>query len=107
MQVDDTVQIRCSRCKTKFRDKARRVLQGYSRQCPSCECMIFFEEATPNKDVRQALLDAERVRRAVRAAEDEKVAAAAMTGRASEETDEEAAALPRRFDHRIRSRSRL
>ena len=73
MAIDETVQVLCSRCKAKFRDKARRVRSGYSRQCPSCECMIFFEEGSPNKDIHEALRDAERVRKALRVEEAEKV----------------------------------
>jgi predicted nucleic acid-binding Zn-ribbon protein len=74
MGTDDTVQIRCSRCKSKFRDKARRVRSGYSRQCPDCECMVFFEDGSPNKDIHAALREAERVRKALREEEFEKTA---------------------------------
>ena len=82
MGTDDTVQIRCSRCKSKFRDKARRVRSGYSRQCPDCECMVFFEDGSPNKDIHAALREAERVRKALREEEFEKTAnRAASVGR--------------------------
>jgi hypothetical protein len=74
MGVDDTIQVRCTRCKSKFRDKARRVRSGYNRQCPACECLVFFEEGTPNKDIQEALREAERVRKALRAEEAEKIA---------------------------------
>ena len=73
MGTEDTVQIRCSKCKSKFRDKARRLLTGYSRQCPSCECMIFFEDGSPNKDIHEALREAARVRKALRQEEAEKI----------------------------------
>ena len=74
MATEDTVQICCSKCKSKFRDKARRVLSGYSRQCPSCECMLFFEDGSPNKDVHELLREAARVRKALRQEEAEKIA---------------------------------
>ena len=64
--IEDTVQIRCSRCKSKFRDKARRVVNGYSRQCPSCESMIFFAEDTANPDIRVAVRQAAQVRKEFR-----------------------------------------
>src|SRR5581483_9630059 len=67
--------IRCTRCKSKFRDKARRVREGYSRQCPSCECMVFFIEGSPNKDVQAAMREAERVRKLLREEEYEKIVA--------------------------------
>jgi DNA-directed RNA polymerase subunit RPC12/RpoP len=63
--MDDTVQIRCTRCKSQFRDRARRVHAGYSRQCPQCEVLIFFEESSADKNVQRALLEARRMRLAV------------------------------------------
>jgi hypothetical protein len=66
MSTDETFQIRCSRCKSKFRDRASRVRGGYARQCPSCEGMLFFEDGSPNKDIHNALREAERVRKALR-----------------------------------------
>ena len=67
--MDDSVQIRCTRCKSTFRDRARRLQPGYSRQCPNCEVIIFFEESSADKNVQTALLDARRLRRVLREAE--------------------------------------
>ena len=72
-KMDDTVQIRCHRCKATFRDKARRVQSGYSRQCPSCETILFFEESAIDKNVQRTLQEAKRVRKALRAAEEVKL----------------------------------
>ena len=90
MGVDDTVQVRCTRCKSKFRDKARRVRSGYSRQCPACECLVFFEEGSPNKDIQEALREAERVRKALRDEEAEKIASrsAASAEQADDDVDQ-------------------
>ena len=66
MTTDDSIQIRCPRCKSKFRDRARRLQSGYSRECPHCETVIFFEEGSPHSSIRDALREAERVRRALR-----------------------------------------
>ena len=71
--MDDTVQIRCHRCKATFRDKARRVQSGYSRQCPSCESILFFEESAIDKNVQRTLREAKRVRKALRAEEEVKI----------------------------------
>jgi hypothetical protein len=64
----DSVQIRYTRCKSTFRDRARRLQPGYSRQCPNCD-IIFFEESSADKNVQTALLDARRLRRVLREAE--------------------------------------
>ena len=68
--MDDSIQIRCTRCKSAFRDKARRVQSGYSRQCPSCEGVLFFEEGSNDKNVQLALLQAKRLRKALRELDD-------------------------------------
>jgi len=73
--MSDTVQIRCTRCKSNFRERARRLQPGYSRQCPNCEVIIFFEESSSDKNVQEALLAARRTRRVLRDAEDVKVGA--------------------------------
>ncbi len=64
--IDDSIQIRCPRCKSKFRDKARRVVDGYSRSCPHCEGLVFFNEEAPNEELRIALRSAAKVRKAVK-----------------------------------------
>ena len=64
--MEDTVQVRCTRCKSSFRDKARRLQPGYSRQCPGCESVLFFEDGSFDKNVQRALNDAERLRRSLR-----------------------------------------
>jgi hypothetical protein len=42
------------------------VQSGYSRQCPNCEVIIFFEEDSFNKEVQLAMKEAKKVRRALR-----------------------------------------
>ena len=74
-RMDDSVQIRCTRCKATFRDRARRVQPGYSRQCPSCEVIIFFEDSVSDKNVQATLLAARRLRRELREQEGVKPAA--------------------------------
>ena len=73
-KMDDTVQLRCHRCKSVFRDKARRVQSGYSRQCVSCETIMFFEDGSIDRNVQRTLRDAKRVRKALREHEAEKIA---------------------------------
>jgi len=82
--MDDSVQIRCHRCKSNFRDKARRIQSGYSRQCISCETMLFFDDDSNDRNVRRTLREAKRVRQALREAEFEQV-----TGKLSVSTGRE------------------
>lgn len=64
-----SVQIQCTRCKTMFRDRAGRLQDGYSRQCPSCEVVLFFAEDSPHPFIKRAMKSARRVRKEQREAE--------------------------------------
>ena len=48
---------------------------GYSRQCPSCEVVILFEDHVNDQNVKAALLAVRNLRRALKAAEGVKPAA--------------------------------
>jgi hypothetical protein len=50
------------------------VQSGYSRQCPSCEVVIFFEEHVSDENVKNALLAARNLRRALKESEGVKAA---------------------------------
>ena len=107
MGTEDSVQICCSKCKSKFRDKARRVLSGYSRQCPSCECMVFFEDGSPNRYIHEALREAARVRKALRDEEAEIIAS--RSAASADQIDDGADRVPivsrRAVSHRGGARS--
>ena len=64
--MDDSVQVCCTRCKNVFRDRARRLQSGYSRQCPSCEVVLFFEDDSPDKNIKRALTSARDLRKVLR-----------------------------------------
>jgi predicted nucleic acid-binding Zn-ribbon protein len=68
--MDDSIRIRCTKCKTVFRDRAHRLQSGFSRQCPSCEVVLFFEENSNDPNIKRALTDAKRTRAAIRQAEE-------------------------------------
>ena len=65
----NSVQIQCTRCKTVFRDRAGRLQDGYSRQCPSCEVVLFFAEDSPNPLIKLAMRRARKARKELREAE--------------------------------------
>jgi predicted nucleic acid-binding Zn-ribbon protein len=106
VDVDETIQVRCPRCKDKFRDRARRVRDGYSRQCPSCERMLFFLDGSPNKDISDALRSAERTRKLLRQAEDEQAMRPAASAAPLEGEESEAVTVSRRIDRRVRGPGR-
>lgn len=64
--MDDSVQIKCNRCKGVFRDRARRLQNGYSRQCPSCEVMLFFDEDSQQPNIKRAMRTARHLRKQMR-----------------------------------------
>ena len=105
MGIDETIQVRCSRCKLKFRDKARRVRDGYSRQCPSCERLIFFVDGSPIRDVTDALREAQRVRKLLTQEQDSKVVRPTAAATDSE-ISEDALEVSRRIDRRVRPAGR-
>lgn len=67
--MEDSVQIRCTRCKNVFRDRARRLQNGYTRQCPSCEVALFFDEDSHDANIKRAMRAARRVRKETRESE--------------------------------------
>jgi hypothetical protein len=71
---DDSVQVRCRRCKGVFRERARRLQNGYSRQCPTCEVLLFFDEDSQEQTIRRAMKAARQVRATLREAEAEQPA---------------------------------
>jgi len=73
--MDDSIQVRCSRCKSSFRDRARRIQNGYSRECPGCNALIFFESESHDENIKRALKAAHKLRRALAAAEGAKSSA--------------------------------
>jgi phage FluMu protein Com len=70
--MDDSIQIRCSRCNSSFRDRARRIRSGYTRECPRCNVLIFFESESHDDHIKRALKAAHKMRRLLAEAEDVK-----------------------------------
>ena len=67
--MDDSIQLRCSRCNSSFRDRARRIRSGYARECPNCNVLIFFESESPDEHIKRALKAAHKMRRLLAQAE--------------------------------------
>ena len=92
IDMEDSVQIRCTRCKNIFRDRAKRLQNGYSRQCPSCEIVLFFDEDSHDSNIKRAMRTARRARKELRESE------GVSTRRA--------ASVPRQYSGRSASNSR-
>ena len=72
-----SVQIQCTRCKSVFRDRAGRLQDGYSRQCPSCEVVLFFAEDAQHPFIKRAMRNARKVRKELREADAARISAPA------------------------------
>jgi len=93
--MDDSVQVKCTRCKSAFRERARRLQNGYSRQCVTCEVVLFFDEDSSDPNIKNAMRMARRVRRELREAEADfrpKTRVVSRRGSARHATDDESAA---------------
>ncbi|MCA1545264.1 hypothetical protein I6F36_00345 [Bradyrhizobium sp. BRP19] len=90
-----SVQVQCTRCKNVFRDRAGRLQDGYSRQCPSCEVVLFFAEDSQHPFIKRAMRSARQARKEMRELQAAKLAA-----------PEPEAAQSRRFAGRTRSAAR-
>lgn len=90
-----SVQIQCTRCKNVFRDRAARLQDGYSRQCPSCEVVLFFAEDSQHPFIKRAMRNARTARKQMREASAARLAA-----------PEPRTAQSRRFAGRARSAER-
>lgn len=77
------VQVQCTRCKTMFRDRAGRLQDGYSRQCPCCEVVLFFGEDSQHPFIKRALRNARKVRKDQREAGEVRLSAPAEPRAAS------------------------
>ena len=71
--MDETVQVTCPRCKARFREKARKIVDGFSRQCPTCESVVFFMEDSFKPEIKLAMKTASAVRRALRHEAEDKI----------------------------------
>jgi hypothetical protein len=89
--MDDSVQVKCTKCKSAFRERARRLQNGYSRQCPTCEVVLFFDEDSPDANLKRAMRMARRVRKELREAEF-RPRMISRRGSARQATDDETAA---------------
>jgi DNA-directed RNA polymerase subunit RPC12/RpoP len=63
--MDDSIQITCSTCKASFRDYAGRLHNGYERECPRCNVLIFFDTESSDLEMNRALTNASRVRNTI------------------------------------------
>jgi hypothetical protein len=56
-----------------FRERAGRLQDGFSRQCPSCEAVLFFNETSSDLNIKRAMRDAREGRKRLRDAERERL----------------------------------
>jgi predicted nucleic acid-binding Zn-ribbon protein len=86
--TEDRVPVRCTRCRSIFRERANRLEDGFSRQCPTCETVLSFNDHSSDQNIKRAMRDARELRRKLRDAENERYNASTRSG------------LPRNFSGR-------
>lgn len=64
-RMNDKVKVSCTRCKTRFSERASRVREGYQGQCPACGCFINFTAEAMDPSIRRAMSEARRIRNGV------------------------------------------
>jgi uncharacterized Zn finger protein (UPF0148 family) len=64
--MNNEFQITCYRCKGKFRERAGRVMRGYTRQCPSCEAVMIFDDQSQQLEIKAAIKRAREIRAALK-----------------------------------------
>jgi hypothetical protein len=67
---------------------------------------MFFEDGSPNKDIHDALREAQRVRKQLREEEDERIASRPAAEQQTDGPDDPAPATWRRMERRRTSRGR-
>ena len=60
--IDDKVKIRCTKCSQIFRERARKIRNGFQTNCQHCNRLITFNSASEDRNIRRALMSAKEVR---------------------------------------------
>ena len=60
--MSEKIRVRCSRCKSGFREKVANMREGYQAQCPSCNRLITFSSDSGDACVKRAMTEARRIR---------------------------------------------
>ncbi len=60
--IDDKVKIRCTKCSQIFRERARKIRNGFQTNCQHCNRLITFDSASEDRNIRRALVSAKEVR---------------------------------------------
>ena len=60
--IDDKVKIRCTKCSQIFRERARKIRNGFQTNCQHCNRLITFDSASEDRNIRRALMSAKEVR---------------------------------------------
>jgi predicted nucleic acid-binding Zn-ribbon protein len=60
--IDDKVKIRCTKCSQIFRERARKIRNGFQTNCQHCNRLITFDSSSEDRNIRRALMNAKEVR---------------------------------------------
>lgn len=62
---EDKIRIRCTKCTAVFRERERRIRNGFQLNCPQCNRLITFDTSSDDPNVRKAFQAAKLLRQAL------------------------------------------
>jgi hypothetical protein len=73
--IDDKVKIKCTKCSQIFRERAKKIRNGFQTNCQHCNRLITFDATSEDRNIRRALLSAKEVRTALEARPESEIVA--------------------------------
>lgn len=68
--LEEKIKIKCTRCSAIFRERGKRIRNGFQLNCPQCNRLITFDTTSEDPNVRKAFQSAKALRLAVEDAQD-------------------------------------
>lgn len=60
--TDQKVRVKCPECAQIFRERARKLRNGFETNCQHCNRLIAFDSSSEDNNIRQALRNAREIR---------------------------------------------
>jgi predicted nucleic acid-binding Zn-ribbon protein len=60
--AEEKVKIKCTKCSQVFRERARKIRNGFQTNCQHCNRLITFDSTSEDRNIRRALMSAKEIR---------------------------------------------